>query len=39
VSERFEMKFDVDWVANEKVSIIIQAKTYMKGIRCKIERK
>jgi hypothetical protein len=39
MQEKSEMKFDVDWEANEKVSIAKQAKKCMQGIICKMEWK
>jgi hypothetical protein len=37
--KKSEMKFDVDWEANEKVSIAKQAKICMKGLIGKLEWK
>ena len=39
IQEKSEMKFDVDWEANEKVSIAKQVKKCMQGIICKMEWK
>jgi len=39
MQEKSEMKFDVDWKANEKMSIAEQAKKCMQGVICKLERK
>jgi len=37
MQEKSEMKFDVDWEANEKVSIDKQAKMCKQGVICELE--
>jgi len=39
MQEKSEVKFDVDWETNEKVSIAKQAKKCKQGVICKLEWK